>query len=36
MMMMTMKKENTGNPCSLNLALRVNFPNYSFGSTQIH
>jgi hypothetical protein len=36
MMMMTMlERENTGNPCSLNLALHANFPNYWFGSSQI-
>jgi len=35
MMMMMMEKENIGNPCSLNFALHVNFPNYWFGSSQI-
>jgi hypothetical protein len=34
-MMMMMKKENIGNPCSLNLALHVNFPNYWLGSSRI-
>jgi hypothetical protein len=34
-MEMMMKKENIGNPCSLTLALHVNFPNYWFGSSRI-
>jgi hypothetical protein len=33
--LMMIKKENIGNPFSLNLALHVNFPNYWFGSSQI-